>query len=217
MRIILGAPCSGKGSQSQMLARRYHFHHVSAGALLRKKYPPNTPQRDLLDKGQIICLKEVNELVEQKLIEHNFNVLLDGYPRDVGQAEFLKYLLKRNNVSIREIFVLGCPKDELVRRTSLRTVCEVCESIYMTHKNCCGRATTIRSDDNISVLYDRYDNFMATFEKLQPILQGPFYFINGCQLIDQISRTICEIVDINRKNFHGKDLNSKTLPPTQSS
>lgn len=198
MRIILGAPCSGKGSQSLLLSKKYKWFHISAGTLLRKAYPPSTEERALLDKGELICLNKTNGLIEEELLKHDFNVILDGYPRTVGQAEFLKYLLKKNNKIIKEIFVLDCPKEELMRRTSFRTTCSICETIFSSNGHiCCNQETVVRGDDTLSALYRRYDIFNESFNKIQPLLQGPFYFINGRQLIDQIFQNICKIIDYN--------------------
>lgn len=197
MRIILGAPCAGKGSQSLFLSKKYDIVHISAGTLLRKKYPPHTEERKMLDEGNFICPTRVDELVKEELLKHNFNVLLDGYPRTVGQAEFIKYLLNKHNITIKEIFVLECPKDELMRRTSFRTICDNCEQTFISNSVCCGIRTTVRRDDKLEILEKRYDTFIESFYKIQPIIQGPFYFINGRQLPEQISSNICKIIDGN--------------------
>jgi adenylate kinase len=199
IRIILGAPCTGKGSQSALLSKKYGWKHVSAGDLLRKNYGPETKERQSMDEGNLIAINDMNRLIEHELLRNDFNVILDGYPRSIGQAEFLIFLLNKYNVSIREIVVLiECSKEELMRRTSLRTICFDCGTTFSSIQICCEQKTKHRNDDKLEVLYKRYDLFSESLAKIQSILQGPFYFVNCRQPIDQIFNNICKIIDHNK-------------------
>ncbi|MDX1698151.1 MAG: adenylate kinase [Thiohalobacterales bacterium] len=112
MRIVLlGAPGSGKGTQAAMLQEELKLPHISTGALLRaavkKKTEVGLQAKEILDRGDFMPDEIMLHLIEERLakpdVETSF--LLDGYPRNLAQAEALDQLLER----------LGRPLDEAIQ------------------------------------------------------------------------------------------------------
>ena len=116
MRIVLlGAPGSGKGTQAAILQEKLDLPHISTGALLRAAVKDQTEvgqqAKGILDRGDFmpdeIMLRLIEERLSQPDIENRF--MLDGYPRNLAQAEALDALLEK----------LGKPIDEAIQILSL--------------------------------------------------------------------------------------------------
>jgi adenylate kinase len=112
MRIVLlGAPGSGKGTQAAMLQKELDLPHISTGDLLRGAVRQQTPigiqAKEILDRGDFMPDEIMLQLIEERLAEPDVadHFLLDGYPRNLAQAEALDTLLKR----------LGKPLDEAIQ------------------------------------------------------------------------------------------------------
>ena len=112
MRIVLlGAPGSGKGTQAAMLQEVLDLPHISTGALLRSAVKKETPvclqAKDILGRGDFLPDEIMLHLIEERLARPDVatSFLLDGYPRNLAQAEALDDLLTR----------LGKPLDEAIQ------------------------------------------------------------------------------------------------------
>lgn len=120
--LLLGVPGSGKGSLAQELVEKYKFVHFSTGRIFRaakEKY------KDIMSSGQLITDDIVNKIVLAELTalkekDPSQVLILDGYPRTIGQAEFLQ-----EHFPITRVFHLVPKSDEFViERLSNRVLCE---------------------------------------------------------------------------------------------
>lgn len=120
MIIFFGPAGAGKSVQGQILAARHDWRWLSAGQLLR-----DTHDKDLIHQmqdGNLIESEKVNAIVEKALKKAKDidRVILDGYPRQLDQAEWLINSQPTHERSIGAVVVLEVPKSELVKRLHLR-------------------------------------------------------------------------------------------------
>jgi len=125
--LLLGPPGAGKGTQSTRLAEAYGVDHVTTGDALRANKDTETEYgtpREYMDAGELVPDPVVNEIVVEALSDAD-GFVLDGYPRNLDQAEFLAEMVDLDLVAF-----LSVPEDELVRRLTGRRVCPDCDATY---------------------------------------------------------------------------------------
>lgn len=170
--VLTGAPGAGKGTQAELLAGRCGYQKLSTGDALRHHVKIGS------DIGKIAgAIMERGELVPDdvlfKVLSAELNrfkgqvVLLDGYPRNVAQAETLESLKAEHPV--KAAIQLNVPREELIKRLSGRRVCGQCGATYHVDSNpakagavCdkCGGQVAQRADDrpeSVAVRLDVYE------------------------------------------------------------
>lgn len=127
MRIVLlGAPGSGKGTQAALLKEHYNIPHISTGALLREAVESGSPlglqARSIMDRGDLVpddvMLKLIKERIGQADAKSGF--ILDGYPRNLSQAQALEALLEPLGQAIEEAVLIEVNEDMVVERIAKR-------------------------------------------------------------------------------------------------
>ncbi len=118
--IILGPQGSGKGTQAQLIAEKYHLNHISTGALLREEAATQSEKgkliADIQNKGDLVPFETVLEVLEPAMAKSTSGFILDGTPRDIHQAEYLSWYLDKAKRSIDLVLLLNIPKQESVKR-----------------------------------------------------------------------------------------------------
>ena len=170
--ILLGAPGSGKGTLAGELARLPGIRHLSTGDLLRAAVKAGTPAglkaKTYMEAGNLVPDATIADLLAESLdADPTTNVLLlDGFPRNVPQADILADLLARKGVRLRGALLLEVPDDVLVARIAGRRVCPACGATFnvttLPPKNegvcdACGAALIIRKDDDPATVRHRLD------------------------------------------------------------
>ena len=137
MRIVLlGAPGSGKGTQSQRLAQLHGVAHISTGDLLRAAKAKGTPlglaAKAAMDAGQLVADEIVLGMIRERLAEPDVRggFILDGFPRNLDQARALEALLSQLAQPLDAVLLLEVPDDELVRRIAGRRTCRQCDRVF---------------------------------------------------------------------------------------
>lgn len=137
MRIVLlGAPGSGKGTQSQRLARKYGAPQVSSGDLLRDAVARGTPlglqAKAAMDAGALVSDGLVLALIRERLsrpdARHGF--ILDGFPRNISQANALDAMLARIGQPIDAVVLMNVDPAILLRRLTGRRSCSRCGRLF---------------------------------------------------------------------------------------
>lgn len=133
--ILFGAPGAGKGTQSAFMVEKWGMVHISTGDLFRKAIRNETAlgkeARKYMDQGELVPDAVVIGMVEEVLTEiEDKNFVLDGFPRNVSQAEALENLLKKHHTTIGKVVSLEVPTETLVSRLSSRRVCSQCGAVY---------------------------------------------------------------------------------------
>lgn len=171
--ILIGAPGSGKGTQSRYLMDKHNFIQLSTGDLLRAAIAAKTAvgleAKGLMDQGKLVpddvMIKLVDSYVEQN---KGKSIIFDGFPRTVAQAENLELVLKKNSSAIGKVIYFRINPKLLVKRLTGRRTCAKCGEIYHIDSKpsskgdiCekCGGELKQRPDDRKEVIGERLDQF----------------------------------------------------------
>jgi adenylate kinase len=132
--ILVGPPGAGKGTQAIMLREKLDALYISTGDLFRSHLSNETDlgkeAQKYMSAGELVpdalTINMLSQELEKKADDHGF--ILDGFPRNVVQADALSELLDRKDLSIDVVLFFNVPNDELVRRLSTRYTCTVCQA-----------------------------------------------------------------------------------------
>jgi adenylate kinase len=127
MRIVLlGAPGSGKGTQATLLVEELNLPHISTGDLLRSAVKAGSElglqAKVVMDRGELVPDEIMLGLIEERLAQPDVanGFILDGYPRNIGQAEALDGLLKRLEQPVDEALQIDIDVEMVVARIAKR-------------------------------------------------------------------------------------------------
>jgi adenylate kinase len=184
MRLILvGPPGAGKGTQAVHLAEHYKIPHISTGDIFRANIKGGTELGKLaqsyMDAGNLVPDSVTNSMVEDRLGQSDVGngFLLDGYPRNVGQAEFLDGVLNAKGAPLDSVLELSIANDEIIKRLSGRRICRGCGASFHIHFEkpskdglCdkCGGELYQRQDDNEATIANRLNVYT---EQTEPIIE----------------------------------------------
>lgn len=181
--IMFGAPGSGKGMIGDALAKAFGFLKVSTGDILRKEVKNLTPLGCRIAKqvlnGLLVDDKIVNNIVQKILAESSCTVLLDGYPRNFSQCDFLLNLVK-DSYNIDCVY-LEAPEELIIARIEQRRICDACGKTHLAQDGCCpdcGGKSVIRKDD--ALIRERFNQYQwvteqVFWQKLQPVCRSVDY------------------------------------------
>jgi adenylate kinase len=137
VRIVLGGPPgAGKGTQAQFIASHLSVPKISTGDIFRANVSGGTPlgqkAREYMDRGDLVPDEVTIAMVRDRLAEDDAQegFLLDGFPRNVPQAETLKKILSEWDAKVDLVLELVVDEDEVVRRLSGRRTCSRCGRIW---------------------------------------------------------------------------------------
>lgn len=134
--IFLGPPGSGKGTQAVRLAEAKDVKHLSTGDLLREAVKNGTElgkqAEGYMSRGELVPDSLIIGLIEEKLAsgELSNGFILDGFPRTVPQAESLKEMLDKNDITLDKAILFAVEDEEIVKRLSGRWFCPKCNAGY---------------------------------------------------------------------------------------
>ncbi|MFD4138828.1 MULTISPECIES: adenylate kinase [unclassified Streptomyces] len=171
MRIVLvGPPGAGKGTQAAYLAKNLSIPHISTGDLFRANISQGTElgkqAKAFMDAGNLVpdevTIGMAKDRMAQSDAEHGF--LLDGFPRNVSQAEALDVMLKGEGLKLDAVLDLEVPEDEVVKRIAGRRVCRN-NSAHVFHVSYTAPKTEGVCDECGGELYQRDDDSEETVRK----------------------------------------------------
>ena len=183
MRLVLvGPPGAGKGTQAQFLAAHYSIPHISTGDIFRANLKAGTPlglqAKSFMDKGELVPDSVTNEMVKDRLTHDDVanGFLLDGFPRNVAQAEVLRAILAEKKTPLHAVLEFSLANEEIVARLSSRRTCKECGEPSVGHDKCpqCGGDVYQREDDKAEVIARRLEVYQ---EQTAPIVS--FYRNEG--------------------------------------
>ena len=203
--VLIGAPGSGKGTQSTHLVEKYGFRHTSAGDLLRAEVNAESAIgleiKELMNTGKLVSNDIVNALMGKvlKSLKDDDLLLLDGYPRSVEQAKFIDDCilnLKKSSICVIQIDVNA---DSVVKRMSSRVMCEQCKTPYKVGEvercTVCGGSSFVRrKDDEPAVVRERISTYNSISSKVLDYYGGRAHRVDGDQSPECVSRAIDEII-----------------------
>ena len=183
MRLVLvGPPGAGKGTQAQFLAAHYSIPHISTGDIFRANLKAGTPlglqAKGFMDKGELVPDSVTNEMVKDRLTHDDVanGFLLDGFPRNVAQAEVLRAILAEKKTPLHAVLEFSLANEEIVARLSSRRTCKECGAPSVGQEKCsqCGGDVYQREDDKAEVIARRLEVYQ---EQTAPIVS--FYRNEG--------------------------------------
>lgn len=206
MRLVLvGPPGAGKGTQAQFLAAHFNIPHISTGDIFRSNLKGGTElgleAKKYMDKGELVPDSVTNDMVRDRLgrsdVTNGF--LLDGYPRNVAQAEVLRAVLSNFDQKLDAALELSVDNDEVITRLSGRRTCSNCGKIWhvVYEKpaqegicDVCQGQLTQRDDDKAEVISRRLEVYE---EQTAPIIS--FYRSEGLLITVTAVGSVQEITD----------------------
>lgn len=213
MRLILmGPPGAGKGTQARLLAERYNIPQISTGDILRAAVRNRTPlgmkAKVYMDEGRLVPDDLVVDIVVDRIKKEDCHrgFILDGFPRNIAQAEALEKTLNGLKRGIDHVVDIGIQKKEIIRRLSCRRVCRGCEEGYhlifappLNADVCdkCGGELYQRDDDRGEAIEARLKVYE---EATSPVLdfyrgKGLLRVIEGIGGIDQVAQKIIDVIE----------------------
>ncbi len=118
--LFLGPPGAGKGTQAAFLSEINSYLHLSTGELLRKEIEMNTELgkqvKGIMNNGELVSDQLVLEIVQNNLEKDNKGWILDGFPRNISQADSLNDVLIKINQPLEIVFYLDIPEEVLIKR-----------------------------------------------------------------------------------------------------
>lgn len=208
--VLLGAPGSGKGTQGVFLSRQYGIPQISTGDLLRAAVSAGTElgkqAKSAMDSGALVSDEIVVGLIRERLSEDDAQqgYILDGFPRNIAQAEALDVMLDDLGQPLDGVVLLDVPFNELMQRLTGRRTCKECGAIFNVHLSppkqdgiCdeCGGELFQRQDDNeatienrLKVYEDQTAPLVGFYEK-----QGKLHTVDGTGDIENITRKVGQL------------------------
>ncbi len=210
--LLLGAPGVGKGTQAKEIVAAWGIPQISTGDILRANVSGGTElgkkAKAIMDRGELVSDDLVNDMVADRLRQPDTagGYILDGFPRTLGQAEWLDSCLAAQAGSLPVVAVsIKVGYTQLLRRITGRRTCPVCKSTYNIYlqppkvdEKCDldGTPLTRRSDDTEEVFEER----MRTYESLTaPVVEhyralGRFEEVDGEQPVDAVAAAVMAAV-----------------------
>ena len=183
MRLVLvGPPGAGKGTQAQFLAAHFSIPHISTGDIFRANLKAGTElgnqAKGFMDRGELVPDSVTNEMVKDRLTHDDAvnGFLLDGFPRNVAQAEVLRAILADKKTPLHAVLEFSLADEEIVARLSSRRTCRDCGAPSVGVDKCptCGGDVYQREDDKAEVIARRLEVYA---EQTAPIIS--FYRNEG--------------------------------------
>jgi adenylate kinase len=214
--IFLGAPGAGKGTQAMIMAARYGIPQISTGDILRSNVTRGTElgkkADPLMRSGQLVpdelMLPMVGERLKQPDCQRGY--VLDGFPRTVGQAQWLQEYLKTASFDGRPmapvVISIEVGYNQLLQRLTGRRSCPADGKIYNIYSqppkkegvcDSCGAQLVQRKDDKEEVISERLKSYESQTLPLVEFYrrQGHLRQLNGEKPVDEITADIFAILE----------------------
>ena len=216
--VFLGAPGSGKGTQSALLSSDLDIPTISTGEILRKEVSDKSPIGNLaksyMDAGGLVPDNIVVDIIKKRISESGCSkgFILDGFPRSVNQAAILDEMLASSQKEINVVINIEVNDDVLIKRISGRFACQKCGTTYNRFLNptkakdvcdkCGGNDFGGRIDDNTETVKNRLKVYNQNNRELMEFYRKKdlLYSVDGLKnttLVNSDIREVCQ----SRVNF----------------
>lgn len=205
--LIMGRPGAGKGTQAANIKEYYGIPHISTGDMFRAAIKEGTGlgklAKSYMDKGALVPDEVTIGIVKERLLKDDCKkgFLLDGFPRNVLQAEALDSFMKEQGISLDAVLDVNVDASILIRRIVGRRICKTCGATYHIDFNkpkkegiCdnCGTPLIQRADDTIETagsrleVYDKQTAPLLAYYEKQNLLKT----VNGDQELNKVFEDI---------------------------
>ena len=168
--IFLGAPGSGKGTQSKKIAEKFSISHLSTGDILRDSIKQKTAvgiqAKQFMDEGHLVPDDLIVNIIKERISAEDCSkgYILDGFPRTVAQADALKRMFDKQTQHLNKVIYLEIENEKVIERLTGRRVCSECGAEYHIYFkqpvksgicDLCQNKLIQRSDDNEEKIRNR--------------------------------------------------------------
>ena len=182
--MLMGLPGAGKGTQAEKIVDEYKIPHISTGDIFRAAMKNGTPMgleaKKFIDKGELVPDEVTNGIVKERLAKDDVNdgYMLDGFPRNMAQAEALDEFGKELGKSLNCVINIHVDPESLMERLTGRYICRDCGATYHkvfnptkvegTCDRCGGHEFFQREDDKPETVKNRLSVY---HEQTQPLIE----------------------------------------------
>jgi adenylate kinase len=205
--VLLGIQGSGKGTQSKFLQERYGLQYFETGSNLRKLSQESSELgmkvKSIIEAGHLVPSEVVMDIINDFMhkLPAGAQVLFDGIPRKLDQADQFEEVMKKNNRQFTCVYI-DLTEEEAIRRLTTRRICEKCKMVYpatFTGPACesCGGKLMTRSDDNPESIKNRLHAF---FNETSPVInrykeRGVLIDVQGQKPIEGVTKELFAKLD----------------------
>lgn len=184
--VIFGAPGCGKGTQSELLEKKYGLAHISTGELIRSEIAAKTPlgvkMQSHIERGELAPDEIVVGMIENYLAKNKDvkGTIFDGFPRTTAQAEAFDKLLGSCGEKVGAMIYMDVPEEELVKRILLR-----------------GKVSGRADDASEEIIRNRIEVYNSQTAVVAEYYraQGKYAAVPSLGTIDEVFGRICEVVE----------------------
>lgn len=211
--MFIAPPAAGKGTQAELVVKKYNIPHISTGDILRDISKEDSEIGhyvfETLSSGRLVKDEITYQLIEERLKKDDCKTgfIIDGFPRTVAQAIEYDKILKNLGYTIGNVIYININEKTLEKRITGRRICEDCKTIYNINEESsapqiesvcdkCGGKLYHRNDDNLASFQTRYQMYQ---EKTEPILehyrkQNVLYEVNGEDTVENVFKNVDKII-----------------------
>ena len=190
--ILLGAPGSGKGTQSVFINKNFGLVQLSTGEMIRENIEKKTKLglqvKNIVDKGEFVSDDIILDIISVRILQEDCKkgFVLDGFPRNLNQATKFDDLLIKYKKKIDFVIELNVSFDDLYKRIENRAI----------------ESNEARADDKREILENRLKIYENQTRPLVPYYKNSnlHYEVNGMKKIKEISEDINNILDLKKND-----------------
>lgn len=206
--VLLGAPGAGKGTQAEIISKKYGVPMISTGNIIRDALNNKTELglklKYYLDCGKLVPDEVIISIVKARISEKDCNdgFILDGMPRTIAQARALDEM----GIMVNKVVSIEVPDEKIILRLSGRRICEKCGSSYhITDKpsikenicDNCGGSLVVRRDDNPEIIANRLRLYHEQTEPLKEFYhsKGLLKLVEGQDILADTTKLVDEVLN----------------------
>lgn len=184
--VLFGAPGCGKGTQSELLEKRFSLRHISTGNVIRKQIAAKTElglqMQACIERGELAPDQLVIDMIADYVAHHTEGngVIFDGFPRTTAQAEAFDEILAKHGQKVAVMINMEVPEEELVKRILLR-----------------GKDSGRADDQSEAIIRNRIDIYNAQTAVVADFYraQGKFESVPSMGTIEEVAERIGAVVE----------------------
>jgi adenylate kinase len=210
--VLLGAPGCGKGTQGELLRRKFNLPQISTGDMLREAIASGIPlgemARSFVSTGALVPDEIILALVEERLghPDAQDGFILDGFPRSIPQAEGLERLTEKLGVALDRCIKIRVDRKVLLERLTSRRICPGCGGVYnvLTQPPAsagicdrCGTNLIQREDDTESTVRRRLNVYESSTAPVIDYYDGRHLLgiVNGEGSVEEVFERVLAVLE----------------------
>lgn len=184
--VLFGAPGCGKGTQSELLEKRFSLRHISTGNVIRQQIAAKTElglqMQACIERGELAPDQLVIDMIADYVANHKegTGVIFDGFPRTTAQAEAFDKILAEHDQKVAVMINMEVPEEELVKRILLR-----------------GKDSGRADDQSEDIIRNRIEVYNAQTAVVADFYraQGKFESVPSLGTIEEVAERIAKVVE----------------------